>query len=248
MKADLKHVTGSTTMAPYLLPSGLPDLSQIDLDLGISFNDLTKPHLKVPDTAEPHASEDDHLTSLDSFDYDQQSSQANFSDLNTLLKDITDTYNIQEFNINDYGGDDFDDYVEDLGNLNELGRNETEKQLGDLLNEFMDSLEQNENISSEVWWVIVVTYGVVISLGVAGNLVILYAILSKRRMWTARNYFILCLACSDLLLCVLTMPLTLWEVLRKVVSSKEVYRCLAYVLAKLIFHSYFLRFHKAISL
>ena len=206
-------------MAPYLLPSGLPDLNQIDLDLGISFDDLTKPHLRVPDPNGPHLSEEDPLSSMD---YGQQSTQTNFSDLNTLLKDITDTYNIQEFNINDYGGDDFGDYVEDLGNLNELGRNETEKQLGDLLDEFMDSLEQNENISSEVWWVIVVTYGVVISLGVAGNLVILYAILSKRRMWTARNYFILCLACSDLLLCVLTMPLTLWEVLRKVVSSKEV--------------------------
>ena len=223
MKEDLAHNQGSTTMAPYLLPSGLPDLNQIDLDLGISFDELTKPHLRVPDPNEPHLSEEDPLTSMDSLDYGQQSSQTNFSDLNTLLKDITDTYNIQEFNINDYGGDDFGDYVEDLGNLNELGRNETEKQLGDLLDEFMDSLEQNENISSEVWWVIVVTYGVVISLGVAGNLVILYAILSKRRMWTARNYFILCLACSDLLLCVLTMPLTLWEVLRKVVSSNEVY-------------------------
>ena len=48
-----------------------------------------------------------------------------------------------------------------------------------------------------------------------GNLVILYAILSKRGMRTARNYFILCLAVSDLLLCVLTMPLTLWELLRQ---------------------------------
>ena len=45
-------------------------------------------------------------------------------------------------------------------------------------------------------------------------MIILYAILSKRNMRTPRNYFIVNLAISDLLLCSMTMPLTLWEVLR----------------------------------
>ena len=58
MKEDPTQNPGPTTMAPYLLPSGLPDLNQIDLDLGISFNELTKPHLRVPDPNEPHLSED----------------------------------------------------------------------------------------------------------------------------------------------------------------------------------------------
>ena len=57
---------------------------------------------------------------------------------------------------------------------------------------------------------------VIATLGLVGNIVILYAILSKKGMRTARNYFILCLAFSDLLLCAFTMPLTLWEVLRQV--------------------------------
>ena len=41
-----------------------------------------------------------------------------------------------------------------------------------------------------------------------------YAILSKSIMRTARNYFIVSLAVSDLVLCSVTMPLTLWDILR----------------------------------
>ena len=35
-------------------------------------------------------------------------------------------------------------------------------------------------------------------------------------MRTARNYFIVSLAVSDLVLCSVTMPLTLWDILRSV--------------------------------
>jgi hypothetical protein len=55
--------------------------------------------------------------------------------------------------------------------------------------------------------------------GVGGNFIILYGILSKTVMRTARNYFIVILALSDLVLCVVTMPLTLWDILRYAYNS-----------------------------
>ena len=48
-------------------------------------------------------------------------------------------------------------------------------------------------------WTLVVIYASVITMGIIGNVVILYAILSKQRMRTARNYFILCLGKKDAL-------------------------------------------------
>ena len=40
--------------------------------------------------------------------------------------------------------------------------------------------DEGEKISNKVFYTLVIIYGVVISLGLIGNLVILYAILSKR--------------------------------------------------------------------
>ena len=54
----------------------------------------------------------------------------------------------------------------------------------------------------------------VIFIGVMGNILVILAVLINSSMRTARNYFIGTLAASDLLLCVVTMPLTLWDVLR----------------------------------
>lgn len=94
--------------------------------------------------------------------------------------------------------------------------NNTDDGLGKILDTFTKEFGQGEEVSHAVFYTLVIVYGVVITLGLVGNIVILYAILSKKGMRTARNYFILCLAFSDLLLCAFTMPLTLWEVLRKV--------------------------------
>ena len=126
-----------------------------------------------------------------------------------------------------------DEPLDDIDPLHDLGKdlgldldldslldgNNTDDALGDLLDEFTKEFGEEERVSDSVFYTLVIIYGVVISLGLVGNIVILYAILSKRGMRTARNYFILCLAFSDLLLCALTMPLTLWEVLRKVTES-----------------------------
>ena len=45
---------------------------------------------------------------------------------------------------------------------------------------FITGFDEGEKISNKVFYTLVIIYGVVISLGLIGNLVILYAILSKR--------------------------------------------------------------------
>ena len=45
---------------------------------------------------------------------------------------------------------------------------------------FITGFDEGEKISNNVFYTLVIIYGVVISLGLIGNLVILYAILSKR--------------------------------------------------------------------
>jgi len=55
-------------------------------------------------------------------------------------------------------------------------------------------------------------YSTLIIIGVTGNILVLTAIVRKPEMRTARNVFIANLAVSDLCLCVVTMPLTLIEV------------------------------------
>ena len=52
-----------------------------------------------------------------------------------------------------------------------------------------------------------------IVVGSVGNLMVIYAVARNPAMRTARNVFIVNLAVSDLMLCLITMPLTLIEIL-----------------------------------
>ena len=52
-----------------------------------------------------------------------------------------------------------------------------------------------------------------IVLGSVGNLMVIYVVARNPTMRTARNVFIVNLAISDLMLCLITMPLTLIEIL-----------------------------------
>ena len=47
-----------------------------------------------------------------------------------------------------------------------------------------------QNVSNSVYYTLIILYALVIGLGVAGNSMILWGILSKSAMRTARNYFI----------------------------------------------------------
>ena len=106
------------------------------------------------------------------------------------------------------------------GNLTDLDfgsffdSNDTNEGIEKILKDFENEFGKDEGTSEKVFNTLLCVYGIVIFFGIIGNMIILYAILSKRNMRTPRNYFIVNLAISDLLLCSMTMPLTLWEVLR----------------------------------
>ncbi|EDW14689.1 neuropeptide F receptor isoform X2 [Drosophila mojavensis] len=79
----------------------------------------------------------------------------------------------------------------------------------------MDQYLHNRSIGSPWYHLLIAIYGVLIVFGAMGNIMVVIAVLRKPIMRTARNLFILNLAISDLLLCLVTMPLTLMELLSK---------------------------------
>ncbi|XP_059469619.1 neuropeptide F receptor [Neocloeon triangulifer] len=77
-------------------------------------------------------------------------------------------------------------------------------------------LKYSRNRSLDSSWTffgLVAAYSLLIVLGSCGNGLVVVAVVRKPAMRTARNLFIVNLAVSDLLLCLVTMPLTLMEVL-----------------------------------
>ncbi|XP_065351512.1 neuropeptide F receptor [Cloeon dipterum] len=80
--------------------------------------------------------------------------------------------------------------------------------------ELVEMYKRNRSIDSDViFGVLVFAYSTLILLGSCGNGLVVVAVVRKPAMRTARNLFIVNLAVSDLLLCLVTMPLTLMEVL-----------------------------------
>ena len=61
--------------------------------------------------------------------------------------------------------------------------------------------------------VLICLYALMIIVGSVGNLMVIYVVARNPFMRTARNVFIVNLAISDLMLCLITMPLTLVEIL-----------------------------------
>ena len=68
-------------------------------------------------------------------------------------------------------------------------------------------------VSPTTYYIFLIVYTLILSFGLAGNLTIIFACIRKKIPKTTRNIFILNLAISDLLLCVLTMPLTMMDLL-----------------------------------
>ncbi|XP_030745452.1 LOW QUALITY PROTEIN: neuropeptide F receptor-like, partial [Sitophilus oryzae] len=73
----------------------------------------------------------------------------------------------------------------------------------------------NKAIDEPAYTVLAVMYGVLIVLGALGNTLVIISVVRKASMRTPRNMFIFNLAVADLLLCTVTMPLTLMEILTK---------------------------------
>ncbi|XP_017130913.1 neuropeptide F receptor isoform X1 [Drosophila elegans] len=79
----------------------------------------------------------------------------------------------------------------------------------------IDRFLSNRAVDSPWYHMLISMYGVLIVFGALGNTLVVIAVVRKPIMRTARNLFILNLAISDLLLCLVTMPLTLMEILSK---------------------------------
>ena len=76
----------------------------------------------------------------------------------------------------------------------------------------VDKFQKNIRISYTSLTSLLLTYAVFMLLGGVGNGLVIAAVIRNSTLRTARNMFLLNLALSDLLLCVLTMPLTILEI------------------------------------
>ncbi|KAF4528607.1 hypothetical protein B566_EDAN009211 [Ephemera danica] len=80
--------------------------------------------------------------------------------------------------------------------------------------EILNKYAANRNVESPVaFYGLIFAYVILIILGACGNGLVVCAVARKPAMRTARNLFIVNLAVSDMLLCLITMPLTLMEIL-----------------------------------
>ncbi|CAL4157312.1 unnamed protein product [Meganyctiphanes norvegica] len=77
--------------------------------------------------------------------------------------------------------------------------------------EFINKFRRNRRVDDAAFYSLIVAYSFLIVMGAAGNSLVVVAVIRKPAMRTARNVFIINLAISDLLLCLVTMPLTLVE-------------------------------------
>lgn len=73
----------------------------------------------------------------------------------------------------------------------------------------------NRNIDEPFYSLLIALYSFLIVFGSTGNILVVMSVIRNKQMQTARNIFIVNLAISDLLLCLVTMPLTLIEILSK---------------------------------
>ena len=85
--------------------------------------------------------------------------------------------------------------------------------LEDILEGIKGRISGEWELSGAVFYVLTTLYILVILTGAFGNLMVLFAILYRKTMRTAHNSFIGTLAMSDFLLCLVTLPVNLWEML-----------------------------------
>ena len=93
--------------------------------------------------------------------------------------------------------------------------------------DFLEKYKRNRSVSDNIFNLLVTVYLLLIIVGTIGNSLVIYVVVNNSGMRTPRNFFIVNLAVSDLLLSLLTMPFTLLEILQK-------YWTLGEILCKLI--------------
>ncbi|KAK9731276.1 7 transmembrane receptor (rhodopsin family) [Popillia japonica] len=77
------------------------------------------------------------------------------------------------------------------------------------------SYMHNRAVNEPAYSLLIFMYSLLILTGASGNSLVIISVVRKPAMRTPRNMFILNLAVSDFLLCTVTMPLTLMEILTK---------------------------------
>lgn len=96
------------------------------------------------------------------------------------------------------------------------GSNETFQQdndLQDFLNDLRGHISGESEVSRVVFYTLMTMYIVVILAGGCANALVVLATLCRKSMRTGHNSFIGTLAMSDFLLCMITLPVNLWEML-----------------------------------
>ena len=66
----------------------------------------------------------------------------------------------------------------------------------------------NRRVNEAAFISLIAAYSILIVIGTIGNSLVVYVVARQPAMRTARNVFVVNLAVSDLLLCLITMPLT----------------------------------------
>ncbi|CAG9860701.1 unnamed protein product [Phyllotreta striolata] len=79
----------------------------------------------------------------------------------------------------------------------------------------LDRYLKNRDIDEPAYTILIVLYCILIIVGALGNTLVIASVLRKAAMRTPRNMYIFNLAVADFLLCTLTMPMTLMEILTK---------------------------------
>ncbi len=72
----------------------------------------------------------------------------------------------------------------------------------------IERFRSNRRVNDFAFFCLVAAYCVLIVVGTIGNSLVVYVVARQPAMRTARNVFVVNLAISDLLLCLITMPLT----------------------------------------
>lgn len=86
---------------------------------------------------------------------------------------------------------------------------------GDVDPALVEKFIHNRAIDQPAYDILIFFYAILIIMGAFGNMLVILSVIRRPTMQTPRNMFIVNLAISDLLLCTVTMPLTLMEILAK---------------------------------
>lgn len=88
------------------------------------------------------------------------------------------------------------------------GSNSTSDPAVELDMSVIERFRSNRRVNDLAFFCLVAAYCILIIFGTIGNSLVVYVVARQPAMRTARNVFVVNLAISDLLLCLITMPLT----------------------------------------